>query len=250
MSSWHQLANVKLTWQLMTTCNSLRQLMTAYDSLWQLIKAYDSILQLLTTYDSIWQHMTAYDSLGQLMTSFDSLWQLLTALHSKWELITAFDSHPVWAAHKNFAVLVFLKLDRICGNFMKRKPGAWVPDLGPRPVPELDKNIVSSLEVQIKNSPKSASEFDSDCFEIFYPLPPPQIFLCLFFKVSVYQRFNMHTYTLSDVLSSPDIVHHQKSRPEVTSEEGDLAPRALRWCSLDCPWSGIIFCITLAKTKS
>ena len=40
------------------------------------------------------------------MIAFDSFWHHLTAYHSKWKLMTAFDSHPVWAAHKNFAVLV------------------------------------------------------------------------------------------------------------------------------------------------
>ena len=30
----------------------------------------------------------------------------MTAFYSFFQLMTAFDSHPVWAAHKNFAVLV------------------------------------------------------------------------------------------------------------------------------------------------
>ena len=52
--------------------------------------------------------MIAFGSFWHHLTAFDNFWQLITAYHIKWKLMTTFDSHPVWAAHKNFAVLVSL----------------------------------------------------------------------------------------------------------------------------------------------
>ena len=83
-------------------------LMTVYrgmQCLWQLLDCLHSLWKLIADMQCLWQLLDCMQFFWKLITGMQCLWKLLTACMQFYKV---YPVYPVWAAHKNFAVLVYI----------------------------------------------------------------------------------------------------------------------------------------------